>query len=105
MRCTDPPRARRPPSRRRRTREELIAELREVVRRAEELLAEMHGSDRLILRLDSAAAALDTPRETLRTWARAGKLRPVHIGRNCYFARADLVAFVERHRQPDGSGA
>lgn len=90
----------------RRTAAELRHELRAVIGRAEELLADAHQQDRILYRLDSAAAALDTSPETLRTWARAGRLTPTRIGRNLYFARDDLAAFVSAHRRPaNGDGA
>jgi excisionase family DNA binding protein len=75
------------------------SELRRAAAACEDALRDYYQADRLLLRLDTAATALDTPRETVRAWIRSGELAAVRVGRAVYVAREDLVAFVERHRE------
>lgn len=77
-----------------------LEELRRAAAACEEALARYYASDKILLRLDSAAQAIDSPIETVRTWIRRGLIVPTRIGRNCYVSRDDLIAFVKAHREP-----
>lgn len=74
----------------------------ELLRRAaaacEDALRRAYQSDRILFRFGTAAGALDTPPETLRSWIKRGLITPTRIGRNVYIAKNDLLDFVERHR-------
>ena len=78
-----------------------VDRLRRAAAECEAALTAAYNADRLLYRLDTAAAALDTSYETVRGWIKAGVLRPTRIGRAVYIAREDLHAFVEEHRGED----
>lgn len=54
----------------------------------------------LLLDLDQAAALLNLPASTLRTWSWQRKVPCVRFGRRRLFRRVDLERWVELHRCP-----
>ena len=58
------------------------------------------GADPLLLTPEEAAQVLRLGRTTIYALMKAGELRPVHIGRSCRLARAELERYVDRLRSP-----
>ena len=56
--------------------------------------------ERLLLDLNAAAALLSLPAATLRTWAWAGRVPCVRLGRRRLFRREDLERWVDQHYCP-----
>lgn len=56
--------------------------------------------DPLLLTPEEAARVLRIGRTTIYALMKAGELRPVHIGRSCRLARAELERYVDRLRSP-----
>jgi excisionase family DNA binding protein len=54
----------------------------------------------LLLTPEEAAALLRVGRTTVYALMKAGDLRPVHIGRSCRLARAELERYVARLQPP-----
>src|SRR5436305_7253963 len=60
------------------------------------------GSDEsLLLTPEEAARLLRIGRTTVYALMKAGDLRPVHIGRSCRLARAELERYVDRLHPPE----
>ena len=57
-------------------------------------------SDPLLLTPEEAARVLRLGRTTVYALMRAGDLRPVHIGRSCRLARAELERYVRMLQNP-----
>src|SRR3954464_13584649 len=57
-------------------------------------------SDALLLTPEEAARALRVGRTTVYALMKAGDLHPVHIGRSCRLARAELERYVRRLQNP-----
>jgi excisionase family DNA binding protein len=57
-------------------------------------------SDRLLLTPEEAAQVLRVGRTTIYALMKAGDLHPVHIGRSCRLARAELERYVNRLQSP-----
>ena len=56
---------------------------------------EFHPTDDQMLTVKNVAAQLEVSDETLRRWARAGRLVPVKIGaRAVRYRRTDVQAFI-----------
>src|SRR3954464_3159385 len=55
----------------------------------------------LLLTPEEAARLLRIGRTTVYALMKAGDLRPVHIGRSCRLARAELERYVNRLHAPD----
>src|SRR6478752_5894398 len=55
----------------------------------------------LLLTPEEAARLLRIGRTTVYALIKAGDLRPVHIGRSCRLARAELERYVNRLRAPE----
>src|SRR3954447_26093076 len=58
------------------------------------------SSDPLLLTPEEAATLLRVGRTTVYALMKAGELRPVHIGRSCRLARAELERYVRRLQNP-----
>ena len=58
------------------------------------------GVEPLLLTLAAAAALLSLPAATLRTWAWAGKMPCVRLGRRRLFRREDLERWIDQHYCP-----
>jgi len=58
------------------------------------------SSDPLLLTPEEAATLLRVGRTTVYALMKAGELRPVHIGRSCRLARAELERHVRRLQNP-----
>jgi excisionase family DNA binding protein len=58
------------------------------------------GGDPLLLTPEEAAHVLRIGRTTIYALMKAGELRPVHIGRSCRVARAELERYVDRLWSP-----
>jgi excisionase family DNA binding protein len=56
--------------------------------------------DPLLLTPEEAAQVLRVGRTTIYALIKAGDLRPVHIGRSCRLARAELERYVNRLQSP-----
>ena len=57
----------------------------------------------LLFTPEEAATVLRIGRTTVYALMKAGELRPVHIGRSCRLARADLERYVHRLESPPPS--
>lgn len=58
----------------------------------------------LLLTPEEAAQVLRIGRTTIYALMKAGDLRPVHIGRSCRLARAELERYVNRLQAPAQQG-
>ena len=58
------------------------------------------AAESLLLTLEEAARLLRVGRTTVYALMKAGDLRPVHVGRSCRLARAELERFVRRLQNP-----
>jgi excisionase family DNA binding protein len=63
-------------------------------------LQERPAGDALLLTPEEAAQVLRVGRTTIYGLIKAGELRPVHIGRSCRLARAELERYVDRLQAP-----
>jgi excisionase family DNA binding protein len=63
-------------------------------------LQELEAGDALLLTPEEAARVLRVGRTTIYGLIKAGELQPVHIGRSCRLARAELERFVNRLQAP-----
>ncbi|RBY78776.1 hypothetical protein DQ238_12005 [Geodermatophilus sp. TF02-6] len=63
-------------------------------------LGDAPAGDPLLLTPEEAARLLRVGRTTVYALMKAGELRPVHIGRSCRLARAELERFVHRLQEP-----
>jgi excisionase family DNA binding protein len=63
-------------------------------------LEERLAGDALLLTPEEAAQLLRVGRTTIYALIKAGELRPVHIGRSCRLARAELERYVDRLQAP-----
>jgi excisionase family DNA binding protein len=63
------------------------------------------SSDPLLLTPEEAATVLHLGRTTVYALMKAGDLRPVHIGRSCRLARAELERYVRMLQNPPSGGA
>src|SRR4051812_47262891 len=59
------------------------------------------SSDPLLLTPEEAATLLRVGRTTVYALMKGGELRPVHIGRSCRLARAELERYVNRLHAPE----
>ncbi len=57
-------------------------------------LRALWAADALLLTPEEAATVLGVGRTTIYALMKAGELRPVHIGRSCRLARAELERYV-----------
>ena len=62
-------------------------------------------AESLLLTPEEAATLLRVGRTTVYALMKAGDLRPVHIGRSCRLARAELERFVRMLAEPSSGGA
>jgi excisionase family DNA binding protein len=58
------------------------------------------SNDPLLLTPEEAATVLHLGRTTVYALMKAGDLRPVHIGRSCRLARAELERYVRMLQNP-----
>ena len=58
-------------------------------------------NESLLLTAEEAARLLRIGRTTVYALMKAGDLRPVHIGRSCRVARAELERYVNRLHSPE----
>lgn len=58
------------------------------------------AAESLVLTPEEAAALLQVRRTTVYALMNAGDLRPVHIGRSCRLARAELERYVRMLQNP-----
>ena len=63
-------------------------------------LREVMAADRLLLTPEEAAKVLRVGRTTVYALIKSGDLRPVHIGRSCRIAQAELERYVRRLQAP-----
>jgi excisionase family DNA binding protein len=63
-------------------------------------LQEPPAGDALLLTPEEAARVLRVGRTTIYGLIKAGELWPVHIGRSCRLARAELERYVNRLQAP-----
>jgi len=63
-------------------------------------LRDVLADDPLLLTPEEAARLLRVGRTTVYALMKAGELRPVHIGRSCRLARAELERYVRRLQNP-----
>ncbi|TFV71006.1 DNA-binding protein [Blastococcus sp. CT_GayMR20] len=63
-------------------------------------LRNVMAADRLLLTPEEAAKALRIGRTTVYALMKSGKLRPVHIGRSCRIAQAEVERYVRRLQAP-----
>ena len=63
-------------------------------------LQEPLAGDALLLTSEEAARLLRVGRTTIYGLIKAGKLRPVHIGRSCRLARAELERYINHLLAP-----
>jgi excisionase family DNA binding protein len=63
-------------------------------------LQERLAGDALLLTPEEAAEVLRVGRTTIYGLIKAGELRPVHIGRSCRLARAELERYVDLLQTP-----
>jgi excisionase family DNA binding protein len=63
-------------------------------------LQELLAGDALLLTPEEAARVLCVGRTTIYGLIKTGELRPVHIGRSCRLARAELERYVDRLQAP-----
>ena len=63
-------------------------------------LQELLAGDALLLTPEEAARLLRVGRTTIYGLIKTGELRPVHIGRSCRLARAELERYVNRLQAP-----
>jgi excisionase family DNA binding protein len=54
------------------------------------------AADRLLLTPEEAADVLRVGRTTVYALMKSGELRPVHIGRSCRIAQAEVERYVRR---------
>jgi excisionase family DNA binding protein len=66
-------------------------------------LQEPLAGDALLLTPEEAARLLRVGRTTIYALIKAKELRPVHIGRSCRLARAELERYVDRLHAPPPS--
>src|SRR3954447_24417489 len=59
------------------------------------------SNESLLLTPEEAARLLRIGRTTVYVLMKAGDLRPVHIGRSCRLARAELERYVKRLNAPE----
>jgi excisionase family DNA binding protein len=64
-------------------------------------LGEAGPNESLLLTPEEAARLLRIGRTTVYALMKAGDLRPVHIGRSCRLARAELERYVNRLHAPE----
>jgi excisionase family DNA binding protein len=55
------------------------------------------ASERLLMSIGEAAAALAIGRTTLYELMWSGEIRPVRIGRSVRFAKSELTRFIDSH--------
>src|SRR3712207_6995033 len=58
------------------------------------------AAESLLLTPEEAARVLRVGRTTIYALMKAGDLRPIHIGRSCRLARAELERYVNRLLSP-----
>jgi excisionase family DNA binding protein len=63
-------------------------------------LREVFAGDALLMTPEEAARVLRVGRTTIYGLIKVGELRPVHIGRSCRLARAELERYVNRLQAP-----
>jgi excisionase family DNA binding protein len=63
-------------------------------------LRDVPAGDPLLLTPEEAAKLLSVGRTTVYALIKADELRPVHIGRSCRLARAELERYVRRLQNP-----
>ncbi len=63
-------------------------------------LRDVLADDPLLLTPEEAARLLRVGRTTVYALMKAGELRPVHIGRSCRLALAELERYVRRLQNP-----
>ena len=62
---------------------------------APQLLRDVLADDALLVTPEEAAALLRVGRTTVYALMKAGKLRPVHIGRSCRLPRSELNRYID----------
>lgn len=65
-----------------------------------ESLHDVLANNALLLTPDEAATVLRIGRTTIYALIKAGELQPLHIGRSCRLARAELERYVDRLQAP-----
>jgi excisionase family DNA binding protein len=63
-------------------------------------LHEVLAADPLLLTPEEATQVLRVGRTTIYALMKAGDLRPIHIGRSCRLAKAELERYVNRLQAP-----
>jgi excisionase family DNA binding protein len=63
-------------------------------------LQKLLAGDALLVTPEEAARVLRVGRTTIYALIKTGELRPVHIGRSCRLARAELERYVDRLQAP-----
>jgi excisionase family DNA binding protein len=63
------------------------------------------AAESLLLTPEEAATLLRVGRTTVYALMKAGDLRPVHIGRSCRLARAELERYVRMLQNPQAAPA
>ena len=63
------------------------------------------AAESLLLTPEEAARLLRVGRTTVYALMKAGDLRPVHIGRSCRLARAELERYVRKLQNPPSDRA
>lgn len=61
-------------------------------------------SEEVLLKVKQVAEYLQLKESTIYSWAQAGRIPAIKIGRNWRFRRADLDSWLEQHLKGESEG-